>query len=282
MFIASEPTPGTSSTTLQILELAMTTWKHVSAALLLLVGGYAHTEAAAQSATAGESRFYELRIYDAAPGKLDDLHTRFRDHTLRLFEKHGIESIGYWVPMENEANQLYFILGYPSREERETRWNAFATDPEWVAARTASEVNGRLVTRAQSIFLEPTDYSPPIRAGSEGAQRVFEFRQYKATPGNLDRLHARFRDHTIKLFSRQGISHVGYWSPVDAAHGADDTLIYMMAHRSVEARDASLAAFRVDPEWVAARAASEEAGGGSLTVSVEPTLMVPTDYSPTK
>jgi hypothetical protein len=260
----------------------MTTWKYISAGLLLLAGGYPQVEAAAQSVTPGGSSFYELRIYDAAPGKLDDLHTRFRDHTLRLFAKHGIESIGYWVPIDNEANQLYFILGYPSREAREVRWNAFATDPEWVAARTASEADGRLVTRAQSIFLEPTDYSPAIRPGTDGAPRVFEFRRYKASPGNLARLHARFRDHTIGLFSKHGISHIGYWSPVDAEHGSEDTLIYIMAHRSVEARDASLAAFRVDPDWVAARTASEEAGGGSLTVSVEPTLMHATDYSPTR
>jgi hypothetical protein len=260
----------------------MTTWKYLSAGLLLLAGGYAPTEAAAQAATPGENSFYELRIYDAAPGKLDDLHTRFRDHTLRLFEKHGIQNVGYWVPIDNEANQLYFLLAYPSREARDNRWNAFATDPEWVQAKTASEAHGRLVNRAQSIFLEATDYSPPINPGRAGEPRVFEFRRYKATPGNLNRLHARFRDHTIGLFSRHGISHFGYWSPVDTEHGAGDTLMYIMVHRSVEARDASLRAFREDPDWVAARTASEQAGGGSLTVSVEPLLMVATDYSPTK
>jgi L-rhamnose mutarotase len=260
----------------------MTTWKHLTAGLLLLAAGCAQTEAMIDSTPSGEYSFYELRIYDAAPGKLENLHARFRDHTLRLFEKHGIQNIGYWVPIDNEANQLYFVLGYPDRESRDVLWNAFATDPEWVEARTASEADGRLVTRAQSILLEPTDYSPPVRPEPEGGPRVFEFRRYTASSGNLERLHARFRDHTISLFSRHGIEHFGYWSPVDADHGADDTLIYIMAHRSVEAREASLAAFRADPEWVAARTASEEEAGGSLTVSVEPILMLPTDYSPTK
>src|SRR5947199_8746890 len=78
-----------------------------------------------------ETRFFEMRTYYAAPGKLDDLLARFRDHTMALFEKHGMANIGYWLPLTNTDNKLVYILAYPSREARETSWKAFSSDPEW-------------------------------------------------------------------------------------------------------------------------------------------------------
>lgn len=108
------------------------------------------------------ARVFEIRTYTTYEGKLPDLHRRFRDHTIRLFEKHGITSIGYWVPREGETagNTLTYILAYPSREAAQERWEAFRADPEWQAARAASEANGPIVQRVESVFLDPTDYSP--------------------------------------------------------------------------------------------------------------------------
>ena len=252
----------------------------LSAGLFLFFIGCSQPEV--QSGETGEDNFYELRIYDAEPGKLDDLHARFRDHTLRLFEKHSITSIGYWVPIDNTENRLYFVLAYPNREARESSWAAFASDPEWIDAKEASEINGRLVANTQSIFLAETDYSPVVTPTVSETPRLFEFRIYKATPGNLERLHARFRNHTIGLFSKHGIEHFGYWSPIDVDNGSDDTLIYFMSHKDSESRDASFEAFRNDPDWLSAREASEVDAGGSLTVSVERVLMEAADYSPTK
>src|SRR3954468_492660 len=74
---------------------------------------------------------YELRTYTAAPGKLDDLNARFRNHTLKLFEKHGIVNFGYWVPINNTNNQLIYLLGHPDREAAKSSWKAFGSDPEW-------------------------------------------------------------------------------------------------------------------------------------------------------
>src|SRR5258708_14465953 len=91
-----------------------------------------------------DSRCFELRTYYAAPGKLDDLHARFRDHTTKLFEKHGITNIGYWVPLENPDNKLFYVLAYPSREARETSWKDFAADPDWQAVRNTCEQYGKL------------------------------------------------------------------------------------------------------------------------------------------
>jgi hypothetical protein len=108
-------------------------------------------------------RCYEMRTYVAAPGKMEALHARFRDHTRRLFAKHGIEQIGYWTTTEgpDAARTLVFLLAYPSREAREASWKAFRADPEWVGAKKKSEADGvALVEKAIETFLAPTDYSP--------------------------------------------------------------------------------------------------------------------------
>lgn len=233
---------------------------------------------------ASDSRVYEMRIYYAAPGKLDALHARFRDHTMKLFEKHGMVNLGYWVPIENTESKLIYILSYPSREAREKSWKEFMADADWQKAYKASEVNGKLVSKAESFFMTPTDYSPAIKSPENKAPRVFELRTYTATPGKLDNLNARFRDHTLKLFQKHGMTNVGYWNLAKDQKGADDTLIYILAHKSKEAAQASFDGFRKDPDWVAARKASEEKASGSLTVvdGVKSVFMTATDYSPIK
>ena len=114
--------------------------------------------------------------------------------------------------------------------------------------------------------------------------RVFELRTYYAHEGKLDDLMARFRNHTTKLFEKHGMTNIGYWVPVDKEKGSDNTLIYIIAHKSREAAAASFKAFREDPDWAAARKASEAKAGGSLTVKdgVQSIFMKPAAYSPTK
>jgi hypothetical protein len=229
-----------------------------------------------------DGRLFEMRIYSAAEGKLDALHARFRDHTTKLFVKHGITNIGYWTPVNSEDRQIIYVLAYPSREAREQSWKNFAADPAWIEAKQASEVNGKLVDKVVTKFLQATDYSPAIKLDASG-NRVFELRTYTTTPGNLDALHARFRDHTVKLFEKHGMTNVIYWTLTADQPAADKTLIYLLAHDSQEAAKASFAAFRSDPVWVAARTASEAKAGGSLTEAQDGVLslfMTPTDYSP--
>jgi hypothetical protein len=245
----------------------------LSATLLSAVPAFAQN-------TSGSTPFYEMRIYQAPEGKLDDLNARFRNHTIKLFEKHGMTNLGYWVPLDNPDHKLYYVLSYPDREAREKSWKAFMADPDWQAAHRASEVNGRLVEKVESIFLSPTAYSPTIQPSAGDPARTFELRTYKAAPGKLDALHNRFRDHTIALFSRHGMTHLGYWVPVEEKDGAGQTLIYILAHKSPEAAKASFAGFRTDPDWIAAKQASER--DGSLTEKVDSLLMKPTDYSPTR
>ena len=111
---------------------------------------------------ATDTRSFELRTYVAAPGKLDALLARFRDHTTTLFEKHGITSVGYWVANDAEGQPtetLIYLLAHPSRDAAKASWKAFQEDPDWIAARAASEVDGRLTASVTSVFLDPTDFS---------------------------------------------------------------------------------------------------------------------------
>ncbi len=113
------------------------------------------------AAAAAAGKYYELRIYTAAPGKLDALNARFRDHTIKLFKKHGIENIGYWVAVdEKNVGKLFYVVAYPDKESRDKSWAAFGKDPEWIAAKTASEKDGKLVDKVEQVFMTSTDYSP--------------------------------------------------------------------------------------------------------------------------
>ena len=127
-----------------------------------------------------------------------------------------------------------------------------------------------------------TPASPSVAKDS----RCFELRTYYAAPGKLEALNARFRDHTLKLFAKHGMTNLGYWTPMDKNKGADNTLIYLLGHRSQDAAKKSFDAFRQDPDWIAARKASEEKAGGSLTLpapdGVKSVFMNATDYSPTR
>jgi len=107
-------------------------------------------------------KVYELRVYHANPGKLEALHARFRDHTCKLFQKHGIELIGFWTPTQGEdaKNTLYYIIAFPDAETQKKAWQAFRDDPDWQKAKADSEKDGVLVNKVDSRNLKATDYSP--------------------------------------------------------------------------------------------------------------------------
>jgi hypothetical protein len=242
--------------------------------------------AALMPAPAEDTKVYELRIYVTAPGKLDALLARFRDHTCKLFEKHGMENIGYWVPLDPDKgadNTLIYVIAHRSREAAKASWAAFQKDPAWQAAREASEKAGRILAQPpESIFMKATDYSPAIRPGAGTGPRVFELRDYTTPEGKVAALHARFRDHTCKLFEKHGMTNLAYWEPTDPDKGAGSRLIYLLAHPSKEAGLAAFKNFGADPAWQAARKASEEKAGGSLTVrgGVKSTYLRAVDFSP--
>lgn len=111
--------------------------------------------------SAADAAVYELRVYHAAPGKLPDLLARFRDHTVTLFDRHGIRSVAYWSPIDepDKSNTLIYILRHPSREAASANWKAFQDDPDWKSVKEKSEANGKLVEKVDSTYMALTDFS---------------------------------------------------------------------------------------------------------------------------
>ena len=249
---------------------------------LMLLGLVTAMPAAPESAP--DSKIYELRTYYAPEGKLPELHKRFRDHTMALFAKHGMTNVGYWVPLENKENKLVYIVSFPSVEAQKQAWKDFVADEDWKKVHAESEKSGKLVAKIVSQSMTATAFSPVIKSLIQDPSRIFELRTYTTKPGLLSNLHARFKDHTIGLFSKHGMSHFGYWQLLPGKPESETTLLYLLSHTSKEACEKSFTEFRADPTWISAKAASEKAAGGSLTVDdgVKSELLVPTDYSPTK
>jgi hypothetical protein len=138
----------------------------VIAAAAFVAGLFVHAVFVPAPAVAAQTanRVFELRTYTAPEGKLGELNARFRDHTLGLFKKHGITSVGYFTPQDapTSQNTLVYLIAHQSREAAKKSWAAFQADPDWQKARAASQVNGPLTVQGGvvSVFLNPTDYSP--------------------------------------------------------------------------------------------------------------------------
>jgi hypothetical protein len=113
--------------------------------------------------TEAPARVFELRTYHTFPGRLDALHKRFREHTLKIFEKHGMTNVGYWVPQDSPAKEttLVYVISHASREAAKASWEAFRNDPEWKKVAAASEADGgKIVEKVESVYMDAVDYSP--------------------------------------------------------------------------------------------------------------------------
>ncbi len=113
------------------------------------------------SADPSAETVFELRVYHCYEGKLPDLLKRFREHTTKLFERHGIKNVAYWTPIDEPAksNMLIYIISHPSREAATANWKAFQADPEWISVRDKSEANGKIVEKVETTFMTKTDFS---------------------------------------------------------------------------------------------------------------------------
>ena len=221
---------------------------------------------------------YELRTYTTNEGKLDALNTRFRDHTVGPFKKHGIESLGFWVPTDGEKSKitLIYVIKHKNRDAAAVSWQAFLADPAWKKVAAESQKDGQILVKSpESVYMEVTDYSPTWKNGESDDDDVFELRIYKAAEGKLGKLDARFRDHTIGLFNKHGIQSVAYWHPTDEPDSKDH-LMYIIKHASRDAAKKSWQAFVADPEW---QKAAKESGVGRLAEPPASTYMKATNYS---
>jgi hypothetical protein len=225
-----------------------------------------------------DTRYFEMRIYYCYPGRLDALVERFQNHTTRIFEKHGMENIGYWLPAKNDRNALYYILAYPSKEARDKSWADFSADPEWKEVATKSEVSGKIVESVTSVFMNASDLLPKINTASAGQPHVFELRTYTCLPGRLPNLITRFKDHTLKLFEKHHMENIVYFTSIEKE--SQSKLVYLLAHKSEEEAAKSWDAFRSDPVWIAARDASEK--DGKIVEKVESVYLKPLSFSKLK
>jgi len=134
-----------------------------AAAFLQATGPFAASEGG-PNALPDRDNVFELRVYHCYEGKLPDLLRRFREHTTKIFERHGMKNIAYWTPMDEpqKFNTLVYVLEHPSREAATANWKAFSADPEWQSVQKASEANGKIVEKVDSTFLVLTDFSPTI------------------------------------------------------------------------------------------------------------------------
>lgn len=243
----------------------------------LACGNPPAAEEVATETTTAAPTYFELRTYYCYPDRLDELLTRFDDHTLALFEKHGMVNMGYWLPIDNTENKLVYLLGYPSRAARDSSWAAFAEDPEWQRVREASIADGPIIDSVTNHFLTYTDYSPQLRAEDSGP-RIFSQRTYYTNPGKLADLHTRFRDHTLEIFENNGMSNIAYFDFDPAEPLAGDAMTYFITFPDTTARRQSWESFGADPAWQAAFQASIV--NGRLVDSITTELLVPTEFSP--
>jgi hypothetical protein len=138
--------------------MAKRSWSLLVAGLVL--GASLQWALAAGTKPAG--KVFEIRTYHTLPGRLDALNKRFREHTMKLFEKHGMTNVGYWVPQDSPAREstLIYVISHASREAAKASWAAFIADPEWKKVADASQVDGQIIERIESVYMDATDYSP--------------------------------------------------------------------------------------------------------------------------
>jgi hypothetical protein len=129
-------------------------------AMGVILGASVSSARAADSPQA--ARVFEIRTYYTLPGRLEALNKRFREHTLKLFEKHGMTNVGYWIPQDNPGheNTLIYVISHASREQAKKNWAAFIADPEWQKVAEESQKDGKIIEKIDSVFMDATDYSP--------------------------------------------------------------------------------------------------------------------------
>jgi NIPSNAP len=229
-------------------------------------------------ADSAPSTVYELRTYTTNEGKLPNLNARFRDHTIKLFEKHGMENIVYWTPTkgENTANTLIYIIAHESRDAAKTNWENFGNDPEWKKVAKESQLDGKILAKSpHSVFMSKADL-PLADIKNSSKKRLYSLRQYTTFPGRLPDLLQRFRGGTLDLFSKHNMADSMYFIPSDMK----DTLIYFIAHKNEESAKRSWKEFRADPEWKVVR--DESTKNGKIVKKVKTQVLASTRYSPLK
>lgn len=274
-----------------------------SVAIVLVMGAIGFAQA--PSAT----KLYELRSYVSEPGRQSDVLKLISEGGIPAMAKHNLTLVAAWTNVDPKDERVFTMLSHKDKATCDASWAAFQNDAAWKETLQKSMVDGkRPVKSFERIFLTANDYSPALEVKEVG-NRVFELRTYVATKGNLPALNARFKNHTLGLFSKHGMTNVLYCSCLDGEAltcaklveavspvgkgtaqvdetlpAAGNSLVYLISHASPEAAKVSFGKFGADEEWTKAYKASEAAAGGSLTVKdgVKSLFLKPTAFSPLK
>jgi hypothetical protein len=255
-----------------------------------------------------DTHYYELRVYDSNEGKQAKVNDLIAKSGVKYMTKHNINLVGAWVPVDSADDRVITLVSHKDKASAAKSWAAFQADDGWKSELADSSKDGKAVKAITQIYLNATDYSPTVKAANVG-KRIFEMRTYVSTPNNLKHLNARFRDHTVKLFEKHGMTNVAYFNiPEDekltneqllkacSVKGKDSAdckmsdpaaptaLVYFLSHQDEAAMKASFGKFGPDPDWKSALANSEKTAGGPLTVKtgVKSIVLKATDYSPMK
>lgn len=244
---------------------------------------------AAEGDAKDPGKLYELRFYTTNPGKLPDLHARFRDHTMKLFEKHGMENIIYWTVSEgtkqdgeDKDNMLVYIIAHKDEASKDASWKAFINDPEWKAVAAKSEENGKILAKPpQAILMRDTDFSAvdePVNQDSDAPARLWELRQYNDGPERVPHTVDRFGSGEKEIFTKHGMQTVKFWTATD-----NSAFIYLLAHKDKAAADVSWKGFFADfrgfmDQYRASHPDLPKGRGNGNDVR----YLIPTDYSPRK
>jgi hypothetical protein len=226
---------------------------------------------------------YELRKYQVMPGKMPALLDRFGSFTVPHWHARGFNLVGFWTADIGGANnELTYILGWESVEERIAKFGTWQASPERLAKWEETERDGPLVYRFHNLLMQPTAFSQldqGIAYGPDAAGRapyLFEWREYDAMPGKTAPMVKRFDDFVVGCFKGHGFRQVGYWTPLLGGHNGQ--LIYLLAWESHEERIRRFQEFQADPEWRRVMADTER--GGPLVERIATQMLRPTAFSP--
>lgn len=257
---------------------------------------------------ATDTHSYELRVYQPNPGKQAATNVILAGFGNKYMSKHHIQMVGAWVPIDKSDERIFVLVSHADKAAAMKNWEALAADEGFKSELAETAKDGKPVASISRFFLTTTDYSPAIKPTTPG-QRIFELRTYITPAQRLSHLNSRFRDHTVKLFEKHGITNLAYFTlgadekttvgevmKALTAKGKDQvdadkeaianplTLVYFVAHASQESMAKSFGAFGKDEVWKKALSNSEKAAGGPLTAKngVKSLLLTPTNYSPWK
>lgn len=253
-----------------------------------------------------DARVFQLRVYTVVKGKQAAVNTLVAKTGTKFMAKHAIDFVGAWLPADAADERIFVLVAHKDKASADKNWAAFLADDGLKAEVGEAMKDGSILVGIASFYLNATDYGPAMKPTKVG-DRIFELRTYVATPNNLDNLNARFRDHTVKLFEKHGMTNVGYFNFADgekttvgdllkgcSAAGKDasdvkpDTeakplaLVYLISHKSTDAMKASFGKFGQDPAWQSALAASHKNGSLTAKNGVKSLVLKATDYSPMK